>query len=219
VKYYSVQDLGDTYRIFTKNTLWLGNARTGVTETIEIGNDTYTITAVECNQAIDVSSDSVPLPDLSGTYTIPASDRLKFYNGTLKRVNEELKKKNADTFQPLVYLVEILPGTQKLDKASAISETADVRMFVADHLKKADWLTSDEIYTEVLRRLEGMAEAILKAFKRSPLIGQLDIDSRSWNHFDLGDYNDNGAERQFFTTPMSAVEIRLTLPLRKGCYC
>lgn len=209
VPYYSMVTTTTSYRIFTKQTLWLRGG-----DRIVIGGKAYTVNFQLCGQYLDVAKGTEGPPPSAGTFDAPD---VFFAHGPVRRVNNELLSIGiADQFCPLIYMVEPTTSKQPLDPKSLFSDIADLRLFILEQSNVEDWQKASEYYAGAIIRTDLIAKALIQAFMRSSLVGKL-TETRTWNHINAGSYTDKGHEKNLFDYYFSGTEMRVSLPIVKQC--
>lgn len=208
-----------TMRIYIHNTLWLRAGGVVNIETEEAGDPAsvkeYEVTAVAPCSYIEVTMDDTVV--ITGDTLALAP--LGFKSGTVIAVDAEMQLgNNVPSLMPLVYMVEVMSSEQVHEPLSNIGERAEVRLLILNECDVANWTTEDH-YTNVIEVTEQIAKTLLEAFKMSGKIGLLTT-SRTWNHVQVGTFNDNGHTKRTFSVDFSGVEMRLTLPIiLNNCNC
>jgi len=194
------------WRVFTRP-LWLT-----VGSIVTSNSAEYEVVEVGCDY-IDVQGENAPQTSIS----TPA---IYFKHGTIVSVNTEMIGiSNAKKFTPLVYYVEATSIQLNFDTEVQVDAVNDARLFVLMSCNVKDWLT-DEHYSNVLIPCEKITKELILKFEQSDKIGDLENEGqgRAANYINVGSYEDKGAKKNLFVFPMSGVELRISLPLRRQ-YC
>lgn len=204
----SVSAVTGGYKFLCKYTKW---AVAGFSLTI--GLVTYKITEVVCNESITVSGASLPT---QLTFDLYAP---KFKHGTIKKVAGELNKLLAPTDRtPLIYLQETVDEGLNFDQSSMIDVNADCRLYFLTAANFKDW-TQIEGDTLATRPMRNLVREFIEALTRHRSIGEMTNVGNIKNYNLIGGQDANGTISNMFNEPMNGVQLRVTIPFIKECFC
>lgn len=174
----------------------------------------YEVVEVGCDY-VDVQGDTAPVDTIS---TAP----VYFMHGTIKNVQYEMSGiSNAESFTPLVYYIEASSVQLNFDPMAQSDSVNDARLLILKSCDVNSWLTADH-YSNVLIPTEKITRELINQFQASLKLGELKTagQGRASNYINVGNYNDKGPTANMFVFPMSGVELRINLPIRRvECEC
>lgn len=140
-----------------------------------------------------------------------------FIAGTPLDVDAEwLKRSIVQTSKlPLFWLA--LPTNETINSnGQGLERESVIRLFVIEQSMLK--YTVDEYYSEVMKYLMAYLEAFKDAIKKNKLFANIEsFDQREL--YRLGSESQDGFEALIIDSNLSAIEIRFTLPIRKGAKC
>jgi len=182
--------------------------------TVVIDTVTYSVTAVDHNESITVSSTVAP-PQTNIDISAPS-----FFFGTTMAVNQELSRitETSDKL-PLVYLFEVFEETFTNDSNSRNDRTSPLRMFFLGPADFTNWKTADH-HENAIKPMRNLAyDFIDYVTARSKEFGDVN-EFRPKDHVKFGVFTDNkGHTNSLFNEKLSGVELRVNLPIRKSIAC
>lgn len=140
-----------------------------------------------------------------------------FIAGTPLDVDAEwLKRSIVQTSKlPLFWLA--LPTNETINaNGQGLERESVIRLFIIEQSMLK--YTVDEYYSEVMKYLMAYLEAFKDAIKKNKLFANIEsFDQREL--YRLGSESQDGFEALIIDSNLSAIEIRFTLPIRKGAKC
>ncbi|HEX4888577.1 MAG TPA: hypothetical protein VFV37_11070 [Luteibaculaceae bacterium] len=207
VKITSVTPSGPNFVWKVCNTQYLN---TGAKFTLN-GNP-YRVISFVHNQSLTVSGPSI----VPGDYSLAAPF---FTHGKFEAVTNELARQKVTDWNPIVWMFELHRRNKPADVLSPFESEGDVRLFLMNTSNWKDFATEDH-YNEVIRPLSNVAEAIYQKALR--LIGVTDLDQfDTINHakFTTGGNGIAVTGTKVLPDTQSGIEIFMSLPIKKKCYC
>lgn len=183
-----------------------------VNNTVESGENSYTVTAIECNY-IEITGSVAPGDTFN---TAP----VYFMHGTIKTVqNDMLGLDNmGEQFTPLVFFIEAATGDFDSTPSAAMDFTNSTRLLILKDCSNADWLNADH-YTNVVEVTEDIFKELVVLLNRSKKVVPY-VKGRVSNYVNVGSYSDKGSEKNMFVFYFSGTDVRFNLPLRQNnCNC
>lgn len=143
--------------------------------------------------------------------------QLYFFEGTPLRTNAEWQQysKNILTKTPFLWLVE--PTNERfLSRGAGLERESDLRLFFLDKMQPHK--LTNEVQSTVISYLRTWVDAFLLAIEKSKDFAELEgYDYKALTYF--GIESRDGYTEQIIDSDLSAIEIRLALPIRKGAKC
>jgi hypothetical protein len=140
-----------------------------------------------------------------------------FMRGTPRVVDTEWQKLSPRVKEktPFVWLVKPL-NERDYTNGQGLERTADLRIyFLDDTLLK---YKQQENTNNVIKPLRAWVGAFFEAIEQNPDFGKFDgYDSRELTRF--GTETSQGVDANIIDANLSAIEVRFTLPIRKGAKC
>jgi hypothetical protein len=158
------------------------------------------------------------LGDLTGAIQITLVNPF-FLWGTPIQANTELSYKRVDKY-PFIYLKEIIRETVFNEKA-ALNREATISLFFLDEMNKSDYHTR-EFYSEVIIGLNKLVNEAIRQLRldiSNFYLVNTDFNLTNHSDFGLNIINTKGHVKALFSDNLSAVELSVTLPIKKGCKC
>jgi hypothetical protein len=140
-----------------------------------------------------------------------------FMRGTALAVNGEWQKLSKTVKQktPFVWLVK--PTLERTNaNGQGLERTSDLRLYFLDNTLLQ--YKEEEVTTNVIKPLWAWVMAFFKAIEINPDFGKFDnYDTRELSRF--GTETPQGFEANIITANLSAIEVKFTLPIRRGAKC
>lgn len=148
---------------------------------------------------------------------ITIEEPIYYFRGTPMATNEEWLNfaVNEDAKTPFVWLVEPTNETF-FTNGQSLERESDLRLYFLD--KTLPKRTTKEHHDLVVKHLRAIVDGFLSVIERDKGFGRYDSYSQrvlSW----FGTESASGYEAVILDSNLSAIEIRLTLPIRKGAKC
>lgn len=163
---------------------------------------------------IIVESSTVIVP---GTYTLPTPTYL---HGTQSAVSAKIAQtlKSNITF-PFVFLQEIEEDTKVADRQSAIDRFASLRIWFLLDTKNGKEDTEDK-HDRYITPMQRLADSFLFQIQQNSGFDEIQQDYKMTYFAEVGSSSDTAYLKNFLTTPMAGVFVRVSLPVNKiQCEC
>jgi hypothetical protein len=158
---------------------------------------------------------SEPFVWTSKTFTVVKN--VYFFGGTPLRTNAEWLQfaKTIEAKTPFIWLVE--PTNERfLDRGAGLERESDLRLYFLDKMQPHK--LTIETQTTVIDYLRTWVDAFLLAIEKNKDFAELDgYDYKALTYF--GIESRDGYTEQIIDSDLSAIELRLVLPIRKGAKC
>jgi hypothetical protein len=141
-----------------------------------------------------------------------------YVHGTPKTTNIEWTKltNNELAKVPFIWLVE--PVSERVfGNDSSVERESELRVLFCDNRDGAQW-TNGDIHAERSKTLYEMIEAFVEAIQKNPIFKRY-TDFSTRNLTKLGTENAQGFEKNVIDAELTAIELRLTLPIYKVSNC
>jgi hypothetical protein len=183
---------------------------------IDADENPYIIESI--NEALDI----ITLTDdyLGGNDYVELEMPL-YVHGTPKVTNVEwsLLSNNEDAKVPFIWLVEPV-NERPFGSQSSIERESELRVFFCDNRDGVNW-TNNDIHELRSKALYRMVDEFMKAIDKNPIFKPY-TDYSLRNLTKLGTENAQGFEKNIIDSELTALELRLTLPIykrSKNCIC
>ena len=180
---------------------------------ILIGGQPVKVKRVEEGTRIIIAGTSCPVET---EIVIPAPN---YFHGTIKAADSEISQiKSGGKKTPMVYLYEVLRERRNRNPAINLGRRVELVMFfLEDDVYDGD-LTEDR-YDKYIEPMTTLCEDFVDLLLKSEIIE--DIEEEEYDiipHAKAGFYDRVGHVKNLFSTQLSGVEFRISLPISKdGC--
>ncbi len=176
------------------------------------GNDVKVIRVIGSTQLVISGAACPPETEI----VIPAPN---YYYGTLIATDEELSDvKKSKLKTPMVYFYQVSRERRNRNPAINLGRRADIVLFFLEDDARKGLLTEDR-YKEYIGPMDNLVEDFVDLLENDPIIG--DIESEDYtliNHSKAGFHDRVGHLKNLFSTELSGIEFRISLPINKnGC--
>lgn len=144
-----------------------------------------------------------------------------YFYGTKTAVNQQWLETNIDEDNklPLIYLV--LPVTESFEpRSSGLERETEILLYFCDRFD--EYVTETQIIDNVHPLLQAYFDGFLSAVRLDYSFAELDKPYRSRKLPVFGNETSDGFDSLIMDSRLSALEVRITLPIRKGaqiCKC
>lgn len=176
--------------------------------TVTIGGNDYTITAVNFNKSITVEPINHTIPITVTSFVLPAPT---YFHGTVISTDIEITRTKTKKY-PLVYLNELIKETNIADRTSAIKKNSKVTIFFLDIASYTKNLNKDFL-NDVIKPLSNVLEKFIDIVKKEKGIGKITVDWDTTNIPRFARQDINGETKSIFGEELSGIELIITLPL------
>lgn len=167
-------------------------------------------------ESIDYDTNTISLTDDFDSPLGVAYLELPTYKyGTPKATNKEWKP-NELGVTPCIWLVEPVEE-QPFGRESSIERESDLRLLFLDSRDAVNWLNKD-IHEQRSRSLYALQEEFVNTIERNSIFKRFSNYSLR-NLTKLGTESAQGFEKNIINSDLTALDLRLTLPIYKGSKC
>jgi len=159
---------------------------------------------------------------LNSPFTSPKTtvniERPLYFHGTPVVMNQEWKAKDHLEFNkvPGIWLLEPVEE-QAQDTQSAVERRSELRVLFFDSRDGVNW-TNGDIHAERSLLLYSMVDEFIRTIEREPLFGRYSNYSVR-NLTKLGREDQTGFVKNIIDSDLTALDLRLTLPIYKTSNC
>ncbi len=141
-----------------------------------------------------------------------------YFHGTPRVTNTEWKASgnNEAAKVPFIWLVEPV-NEEYQNEESVIERNSDIQILICDSRDGTNW-TNNDIHSQRSNTLYALADEFIASVKRNRKFARF-TNYRERNLTKLGTENLNGFEKNIIDSDLTAIEIRLTLPIYKTSNC
>lgn len=156
--------------------------------------------------------------DFEGVDDFVYLERPLYVHGTPKTTNIEWTKltNNELAKVPFIWLVEPVQERFMGDESS-VERESEIRVLFCDNRDGSQW-TNGDIHAERSKTLYKMIDSFVEAIQRNPIFKRY-TDFSTRNLTKLGTENAQGFEKNVIDAELTAIELRLTLPIYKVSNC
>ena len=201
---------GGKHKLFMSNTYYLTKKKG-----IKIDGNEYIVLDFKFNEFITINPVGHTNPVTVDTFDLDAPI---FFHGTVSETDREVvlfMLENPDSY-PIAYLFENIRETISLDRLNPVDRTAPIQLFLLDIANYADNLSEDYL-EDVLKPLSNIETKFLEVIRKDKTIGKLTGTYNRGNLSKFARFDNNGATKLVFSEELTALEIGITLPIRKKC--
>ena len=158
---------------------------------------------------------SLPFTSPETTVTF---DRPYYFHGTPMTTNNEWQAftNNEEAKCPFIWLIE--PVSEVFNGyESVIERESEVRLLFIDNRDSVNWI-NDDIHENRSTALYGMVDEFIATLERLPNFKR-NLQYSVRNLTKLGTENSNGFERNIISADLTALDVRITLPIYKESLC
>ncbi len=208
----NVDNGGGNHVLSMDNTYYLTKLKVVI-----IGGLEYTIgeedTDFIFNKAITVSPVGHTTPITADTFDLPAP---LYFHGTVNSTEKEvlLEMEAKPDSYPIVYLFEHIKENFILDKTQQLERESPIQLFFLDISNYADNLNASFLQ-DVLKPLSNIETKWFELLRKERGIGQLTGTYDRMNLPRFARFNSNGETELVFEEELTALEIDITLPIKK----
>ena len=169
-------------------------------------------------ESIDYSTNIITLTDdFESPLGVAYLERPSYKYGTPKTTNKEWSA-NELGVTPCIWLVEPVDETPQ-GTQSSVERESNLRLLLLDSRDSVNWLNKD-IHNLRSKQLYAIQEEIKETIERNPIFKPISNFS-SRNLTKLGTENAQGFEKNIIDSDLTALDLRLTLPIykRSNCIC
>lgn len=200
-----IENLDGTWTLLMCKTYWIHSH----TVLKDQDNKDVVITDFTTDEYITIEVDSCP------TYLIiPAPI---YVRGTVRMTKAELGLISDDgTKFPMIYNYEDLEEDVSRDESDYFERLCNLRLFFLSSNNYSDW-TTDDHYAQVTQPMYNMAESFVDMIESSFEFGDVKR-IKIYPRNNWGEFKFEGHHKKIFNEDASGVEIKLVIPVKRGCF-
>ena len=206
---YAVEVVDGNYKCYCLNTYYLT-----VNSRITLNSVDYKVESFAQDEYLILSGSVSPPLNI---YSIP---NLTYKWGRFNQVNVELGKKNDIDIMPMLWRFDLEPRTDLSLTDSINNSEGSTRLFFIN-TTDIEAYTTEVDYNNVLNPMQGYIRSFLSYLKRHRLVGKLGTSVQIKHPKFLIGGNSVGKDesKYVFNKKISAIELTISLPIRKDLTC